>query len=219
MYAQNERLEVDTTIVDNKYREDQFYAAVTYNLLAKKPSEVSQSGFSSGFHGGYIRDMPINPRRNLAIGLGIGLSTNSYNQTLQIIETSPGEYNYSIINDRDISFSKNKFSTYILEFPVQFRWRTSTATSYDFWRIYTGFKIGYVFYTSSKFVGQPSDTKLSNIEDFNKVQYGFTMSAGYDTINVYVYYSLKDLFSSDAQIDGSPIEMNPIKIGLIFYIL
>ena len=86
------------TVVDDKYREDQFYVSVTYNLLGNKPSGVSQSGFSSGFHFGFIRDMPINEKRNVAIGLGLGFSSNSYNQTLLISEEN-SELNYSVLND------------------------------------------------------------------------------------------------------------------------
>ena len=53
---------------DDLYREDQFYFGVTYNLLGKMPQEMSQNGFSSGFHLGFIRDMPINKNRNITFG-------------------------------------------------------------------------------------------------------------------------------------------------------
>ena len=206
------------TVVDDKYREDQFYVSVTYNLLGNKPSGVSQSGFSSGFHFGFIRDMPINEKRNVAIGLGLGFSSNSYNQTLLISEEN-SELNYSVLNDT--SFSKNKFTTYLVELPIEFRWRTSTKIDYDFWRIYTGVKFGYVFYNSTKYNGSPNDIKLSIIEDFNKLQYGLTISAGYSNVNFHFYYALNTIFNSDAKLNNSatPIDMNAIKIGLIFYIL
>ena len=207
------------TVIDNNYKEDQFYISVTYNLLGKKPEGVSQSGFSSGFHFGFIKDMPINKKRNKAIGIGLGLSTNSYNQTL-LIEENNGTYNYSNLDD-DVSFSKNKFTTYIVEMPIEYRWRTSTAEDYDFWRIYTGFKIGYVVHNSSKFNGSPNDIKLSNIKDFNAFQFGLTLSAGYSNVNFHFYYALNSIFDSNAKINstGEAVEMNAIKIGLIFYIL
>jgi len=206
-------------VVDKNYREDQFYISVTYNLLGNKPDNVNQSGFSSGFHLGYIRDMPINEKRNMAIGIGLGLSTNSYNQKLLITEEN-GSFSYTVLDD-DVSFSKNKFTTYLLEMPIEFRWRTSTATDYDFWRIYGGLKIGYVVHNSSKFRGQPEDIKLSNINDFNTLQYGLTLSAGYSNVNFHFYYALNNIFDSNAKVDatGQAVEMNAIKIGLIFYIL
>ncbi|MEZ4855129.1 MAG: porin family protein [Gelidibacter sp.] len=209
---------IDTTNVDLRYREDQFYIGVTYNLIGKKPKDVSQSGFSSGFHFGFIRDMPINEKRNVAIGLGLGLSSNSYNQNM-LIEPDTNGYHYSVIDESIESIKKNKFTTYLVEAPLEFRWRTSTAKDYKFWRIYTGFKVGYVFYSSSKYRGSLGTIKNSNLSDINKLQYGLTFSAGYSTWNFHVYYGLNPLFKNSAQINGEAVKMNSIKIGLMFYIL
>ena len=99
------------TVIDEKYREDQFYVSVTYNLLGNKPDGVSQNGFSSGFHFGFIRDMPLNKKRNLALGLGLGFSTNSFNQKLLISESN-GTYDYTVLGD--VSFSKNNFTTFLI---------------------------------------------------------------------------------------------------------
>ena len=48
---------------DPKYREDQFYLALTYDFMENKPAGMSQQGLSSGVHLGVIRDMPINEKR------------------------------------------------------------------------------------------------------------------------------------------------------------
>ncbi len=207
-----------TTVVDDKYREDQFYVSVTYNLLGNKPDGVSQSGFSSGYHFGFIRDIPINKRRNLALGVGIGLSANSYNQTLQISKND-NDFQYVVLNDNEIAYSKNKFTTYLVEFPIEFRWRTSTAIEYDFWRIYTGVKFGYILFNSSKFNSAGNDIKLSNIDDFNAFQYGLTFSAGYSNISFHLYYGLNQIFNNATLEDGASIDMNSVRIGLMFYIL
>lgn len=207
-------------VIDTQYREDQFYAGITYNLLGSKPNEVKQSGFSSGYHFGFIRDFPINQRRNVAIGVGFGVSSNSYNNTL-LISDSAGKLNYTVLKDKDVSYDKNKFTNYAFELPIEFRWRTSTATSYDFWRIYTGMKIGYVVYSSTKFQSGEGDIRLSGVEDINKFQYGLTFSAGYSNISFYIYYALNKMFKPEAIVSGSrePVGMNAIKIGLMFYIL
>lgn len=201
------------------YREDQFYAAVTYNLLSEKPNDVTQSGFSSGFHFGFIRDMPINKDRDFAIGLGLGLSANSYNQKNMLIEETDRNIQFHIIDEGDYNVSKNKFTTYVLEMPLEIRWRTSTAASYNFWRIYTGFKVGYVFYNSTKFLSEAGNQRLSNIDSFNRFQYGLTLSAGYNTWNFHVYYGLNPIFDAKTQSDNKSVDMKSIKIGLMFYIL
>lgn len=207
------------TIIDEKYREDQFYFSLTYNLLAQKPDGLSQQGFSAGFHLGFIRDFPINERRNWALGVGLGLSSNSYNQNMLIAEQPNGEYSYAIIDEDSISFSKNKFTTYLIEVPLELRWRTSTAKDYKFWRIYTGIKFGYVFYNSSKFDGSIGKLKNANITDINGLRYGITFSAGYSTWNAHIYYGLNSLFDKSATIEGQAIDLTSVKIGLMFYIL
>ncbi len=205
------------TDLDTLYREDQFYFGVTYNLLGKLPQGMSQNGFSSGFHIGFIRDMPINKSRTVAIGLGLGYSANSFNQNLLISEDGQGMFNYEIVDNT--TFTKNKFSMHLVEVPFEFRWRTSTPDSYKFWRIYTGFKLGYVFATTSKFNSSEQNIELKNIDDFEKIQYALTLSVGYSTWNAYLYYAINPIFKNAAKVNGKSIDINAIKIGLIFYIL
>ncbi|WP_452218497.1 porin family protein [Lacinutrix undariae] len=210
---------IDTTEIDSRYREDQFYASITYNILSNKPKGLSQSGFSSGFSLGFIRDMPINKQRNKAIGLGLGLSYSSYNQNLLIRDVSDN-YTYTVLSgDDDQAYTKNKFSTYAIEVPLEYRWRTSTAESYKFWRIYPGFKFSYLLGNQSKHTGDLGEFVYTSNKDFNNLQYGFTMSAGYDNWNFNAYYGLNGIFNNDATIDGEKIDLSVIKIGLIFYIL
>jgi Outer membrane protein beta-barrel domain len=209
----------DVSALYKDYREDQFYASVTYNLLNEKPSGVKQSGFSSGFNLGFIRDMPINERRNVAIGLGLGLSANSYNQKNILISETTNDIEFSIIDESDYNVTKNKFTTYLVEVPLEIRWRTSTASDYNFWRIYTGFKIGYLLYNSTKFMSDIENSKLSNIDSFNKLQYGLTLSAGYGTWNFHLYYGLNPIFDANLQSDNTSVDMKSLKIGLMFYVL
>ncbi|GGI55978.1 porin family protein [Winogradskyella haliclonae] len=204
--------------IDDRYREDQFYASITYNLLSNNPNGVSQSDFSTGFHFGFIRDMPINQKRNWSIGIGLGISSNSYNQNLIITETS-GNINFSIDDGGLGNITKNKFTTYLIDVPFEFRWRTSSAETYKFWRIYPGFKLSYLVYNSSKLKSDLLTTNVSNIDAFNKLQYGLTLSAGYGTWNFQIYYGLNSIFDDTAQLNNQSIDSRAIKVGIMFYIL
>lgn len=217
-FCQTDNDYTDKSELYKNYREDQFYVSITYNLLNLKPDNVNQSGFSSGFHFGFIRDMPINDRRNIAIGIGLGLSSNSYNQNIAITESN-NAIAYNIIDEREINVSKNKFTTYLVEVPLEFRWRTSTASEYNFWRIYSGIKFGYLVYNTTKINSDSGNVKLSNVEDFNRLQYGITLSAGYGTWNFHVYYGLNSIFDNSARLNGESIDMASLKLGLMFYIL
>lgn len=202
--------------IDSLYREDQFYFGFTYNTLTNKPDGLSQSKLSTGFSLGFLRDMPTNKNRTHAIAAGIGLSYNNYNQNLAVYKSDQAP-SYSII-DPDTSFNKNKFSQLLVEVPLEFRWRTSTYESHKFWRIYGGFKLSYLILDRSIFEDAQGKIIVTNNNDFNKLLYGAYISTGYNTINVYAYYGLNSLFKS-AKIEGQPIAMKSLNIGIIFYIL
>jgi hypothetical protein len=181
---------------------------------------------SNGLHIGVIRDMPINKSRTKAIGIGLGYSYNSYFHNLKAVETETGIMYEEI--DSDVNFDRNKYRTHELELPIEFRWRTSKLEEdengsirdkYKFWRVYGGIKFGYIFSGVSKFISDSEKIKFQN-EDFNRFQYGLTLSAGYNTWNFHVYYGLNKLFKdSTMTVDGEQFDMNTIKVGLMFYIL
>ena len=79
--------------------------------------------------------------------------------------------------------------------------------------------MGYVFASSTKHRGSSQSTKYTSIDDFDKLQYGLTLSVGYNTWNAYVYYGLNPIFKKEALLDGKSIDFKAIKIGLMFYIL
>ncbi|XCF06320.1 porin family protein [Tamlana crocina] len=214
MYSQDHSVKE----IDSLYKEDHFYVGVTYNVLVNKPSGIKQSGFSLGFHLGFIKDMPINKSRTWAIGIGLGYSANSFNENLLVSKSNSGEFNYNVIEDKG-TYNKNKFASHLVELPIEFRWRTSTPADYNFWRIYTGFKLGYSFVNTNKHKGDLGDFKYNDNPDFNNLQYGLTLSAGYNTWNLHLYYALNPIFNNNAQINGNTIDMSAIKIGLMFYIL
>ncbi|WP_338731902.1 porin family protein [Mangrovimonas cancribranchiae] len=220
-FSQDNNVVLDSTeSLDKRYKEDQFYFAVTYNLMANKPSDVSQTGFSSGFHLGFIKDMPINKRRNLAIGLGLGLARSSFNHNLLINKDESSTYTFEKLNNLDnVSYTKNRLINYLVEVPLEFRWRSSTADSYKFWRIYSGIKLGYSLYNAAKYKGSLGKITVDNIDGFNKFQYGATLGFGYNTWNFHIYYALTPLFEKQARVNGNTIDINEIRIGLIFYIL
>ncbi|EIA09704.1 porin family protein [Flavobacterium frigoris] len=208
--------EVALIKIDSLYREDQFFFSFTYNTLQQKPTDLAQNKFSTGFSGGFLRDMPVNKDRTIAFATGLGLSYNSYNQNLFISELGQTPV-YSII-DAETAYSKNKFSQLLVDVPIEFRWRTSTYESHKFWRIYGGLKISYLLYNKSTFSDASSKIVVLNNKDFNKVLYGLYISAGYNTINVYAHYGLNSLFKS-ANIEGKSIDMKALNIGVMFYIL
>jgi hypothetical protein len=215
-FAQDANPVFSATKIDSLYREDQFYFGFTLNTLQHKPLGLKQNTFSPGFSTGFLRDMPINKSRTVAIAPGIGFSYNSFNQNIAINVTNQSPV-YSII-DSQTAYSKNRLEQFLVEMPVEFRWRSSTYESYKFWRIYGGFKLGYLLYDKSIYQDGLGKVIVTKNNDFNKFQYGAYISAGYNSINVYAYYGLNSMFKS-VKIGNESLTMNAFNVGIMFYIL
>ncbi|MEZ7494225.1 porin family protein [Leeuwenhoekiella aequorea] len=211
-------VEVDSLKIDTKYREDQFYLGVTFNLLTNKPTSLSQNGFSGGLHLGYIRDMPLNSQRNIALGIGAGFSMNTYNQNLFVGEDTQNQSIFNII-DSSVDYDKNWLSTYLVEMPIQLRWRTSTAANYKFWRVYTGLQLGYVYAYKFNFEETGNQVVQTDVPEFDRYRLGLTFTFGYDTFNFHFYYNLNPFFKDGTLVNGEALELNSFKLGLMFYIL
>lgn len=211
IFAQDDNV---ISVSDSLYREDQFYASLNYNLLQNKPSGYNQYSFSTGLSIGFIRDFPISKNRHWAIGTGVGYSYNNIKHNL-IIEDSGAETTYNVNSDYD----KNKLVLHYVEFPLEIRWRNSTIESHKFWRIYTGFKVSYLFGNKSVYKFNGNEELNRNNQDLNKIQYGPYLSWGYNTINFYAYYGLNPLFKDTKLSNGEELNLNNFNIGFIFYIL
>ena len=207
---------INTITLDKLYKEDQFYVGITYLLLNDLHKDMSQHGFSTGLSFGYIKDIPLNKEGNVGLGIGLGLSSNSLNHNLKISKTEDG-INYEFL-DAD-EFTKNKIATQLVEIPFEIRWRTSTPETYKFWRIYTGVKFGYLIASKVKYKGGGESLSYSNLGAFEKFNYGLTLSAGYNTWNLNLYYGLNSILDNIPNVNDESIKTRTIKIGLIFYLL
>ena len=215
-YSVFSQVSPDFEAVDSLYREDQFYIGVTYNTLVNRPTGISQNKFTPSFSLGVLRDMPINKNRTKAIATGLGYSWNNYNQNILISETN-GAPEYSTITSAT-SYDKNKLTLHSIDIPLEFRWRTSTPESHKFWRIYTGLKFSYLFYTQSKYEDSQTSIKVVGNPDLNKFQYGTYLSIGYNTVNFNIYYGLNPIFKSGV-LNGGSLDVNTLNFGFMFYIL
>jgi len=217
--GQSNLLDKHFSKVDSTYREDQFYIGLGINILIEKPRNMNQSGFSGGFNFGYIRDMPINMRRNISIGVGLGLTLDTYSQNLFIGEQENGETIFEILTN-DIEYTTNRFSTYIVEMPIQFRWRTSSiGDRSSFWRIYSGFNLGYIYYFRSRFEQSQNEINQTDVDELNRTRLSFYFAFGKSKINFFFKYSLNPLFDGKLNNSNEPVRINEIKAGLVFYIL
>lgn len=198
----------------NHYLEDQLYITAYKINLINTPVDYESKGFSNGISFGFIKDIPLNEKKNLGVGLGIGLAVNSFKNNIKLIENN-GVVEVFILKD---DFITNKITTQAIEFPIELRWRTSTLEKFKFWRIYSGAKIAYLYQIKYVYADSSLNYILNKPENLNKLQYGFNINAGYGSFNFYFYYGLKPLYKS-ITINQDKIDIKEIKFGLIIYIL
>ena len=209
LFAQKDSLQLG-----DKYLEDQLYFGITFNQLINQPPGIVGSGFSYGVNAGYIRDFSIVKSGKVALGLGIGYAFDSLKHGFKV-----SSQNATTVLEIDSNIqSASSLRLHTLEFPLELRWRTSTANKYKFWRIYSGIKISYNLKNTIEYTANSILSSYNNIERFNTVQYGLTFSAGYSTFNFNLYYGLTPLFK-DANVGTKSIDTKVIKLGMIFYIL
>lgn len=200
----------DSLAIGDRYWEDQLYLTITYNVLNNQPNSADSNGFSYGISAGYIKDIPLSPQGKFAIGIGVGYNYDSYNHGLIVSDSD-----IQVINDEVLN---SKFKTHTIEFPIQFRWRTSDAVTYSFWRVYSGMKLSYNIYNKFLYDFNSQQVVVDNVDVFNKFQAGFEMSLGYGAFNFYVYYGFTPLYKN-AILNQQRVKTTNAKFGLIFYLL
>ena len=196
--------------VDSSYREDQIYASIGYPLLISKPEGLTQNKLSHTFSLGFIRDMPINRTRNLAIGLGLGLNYNVVYTNLQFID----DMNKSIFVSSDLI---NLWRSLNAEIPLELRWRSSTPTNYQFWRLYAGL-VGH-YSLMAKQSTRTAITETINSLSVQKFRLALRLSIGNNTWNLTYAHPIDSFFDFDKSTQNKSVsELKTAKMGLIFYI-
>lgn len=207
LFSQNDK---DGLKVGERYLEDQLYISITYNSLLRQPKEATSSGFSYGASAGYIRDIPFNRRGRWAIGVGVGYNYDSFNHGLRVDEKG----NLTIPNQ----IAANKIRLHDIEFPIQLRWRTSTAVTYSFWRIYAGVRLNYNFSNTFSYKYNNQIFSYTNIDSYNNFQAGLELAAGYRAFNFYIYYGLTPMYKN-ILMNNQKVNTRIAKFGLVFYLL
>ena len=170
-----------------------------------------QTGFSNNFQIGFVRDMPLNKKGNIALGLGLGYSFDKVVSNLNLDVDEQNKLSFFISEN-----GQNRQTYSSLVIPLAFRWRTSSMNKTDFWRIYTGIK--YKLNFNSRFNFPNGDTiKRDFIREQNS---SFYVAVGYNTWNLFFEYDLNSIYLPSLAL---PNEMYPdvraIRIGLIFFVL
>ena len=196
------------------YKEDQFYIGVSYFMQVKDIDDFKQNGFSGNFQAGFIKDITLDKKNQKALGIGVGFERNRFTSNIQPNINSDNEIDYRLVVSRFLE-SKNELNYSSIVFPIELRWRTSTPDRYDFWRIYTGFKVKRNYYIDS----DPSYGQSLKIENGREWTHSIYLNSGFNTWNISLEYDLNSFLEGKKSDIGEEIDVKFFKIGLVFYIL
>jgi hypothetical protein len=194
------------------FREDQVYLSIAYPYFSDAPGTLIQNKLSYAFSIGFIRDMPINSQRTLAVGVGLGFDQSTlYNNTL--FAQSGNSSNATLIENE---YQQNYLRMQSLAIPLELRWRNATETKHAFWRIHTGVSVHFPMQLKSynkSLTGQVNTTKLPSKGSVLRWNIHF----GFNTWNISIAHDIQPWATFDAS--NKEFGMKFTKIGLIFYIL
>ena len=174
-----------------KYREDQFYIGANYLVIQSDNELIQQNDFSSQIHFGFLRDFPLTRKGNWSIAVGLGSSYTQFQSNL--------DYRIGSISP---NFNSAKYIS--LNLPLEIRWRSSSSTSFSFWRIYLGSQLQYNFISED----------LNMLKKLTTVS---TINLGYNTWNFSVGYDFYNRFINSE--NNSSNQYKLLTVGLIFYVL
>jgi hypothetical protein len=146
---------------------------------------------------------------SFAIGIGITIHNLYWNYRFQ-----GDSLNFQFVKVEDgLNYKRSKLTMPYLELPLEFRLKTKSKVSAAL-----GFKVGYMVYSHSKWVGDDYIYNTSNrliasfkgIKNIEKFAYGPTLRVGYKWFNLTCYYSLSTIFQK-----GTGVDMYPISLGFV----
>ncbi len=203
---------------DAHYLEDQIYFGISYIILKDLPAGMKQNGFSNAIKLGFIRDIPINERRNFGFGVGLGLAWQDFYQNLRIsVDEQTGAIQYTLLTDGE--YTSNAFHFSQIDIPLEIRFRGSTPEKYKFWRVYGGLTISYVYGTSADYITNQVNVSYKDLSIIEPWQFNLHLSAGYGTWNISFSYGLSNLIKNDFQLNGEAFNTKSMDFGFIYYFL
>lgn len=204
--AQSEK---DTTKYENK-RQDMMYIDLSYERLNNTPDGVKQRWFNRGIGVGFMYDQPL-AKSMVSLAIGVGFSSQNIYGNGQPRESVVDSQIVSTLTpfNTGLEYSRNKFVTSYLDFPLELRFRFKPTSHGYNWKFALGAKVGYLFDVHATFENAGGKFKEFNYTNFTKWRYGVELKAGYGKAQAFFYYPLTNLFE-----DGPSQKIKPLTIGI-----
>jgi len=150
-------------------------------------------------------------KSNFGFAIGLGISVHNLYWNYMFVGSNDS-LQFQPIPDT-LGHKRSKLTLPYLEIPLEFRFKTKSKFALGI-----GFKVGYMIYGHSKWVGddylfETNNTLKASFKDIKNIEkftYGPTFRIGYKWIHLNAAYSLSSVFTK-----GKGPEMYPITVGFL----
>ncbi len=201
---------------DGPEKFDRIVLDVNWNQWIKTPENINQGIFSFGVSAFLFKDIPLHAKSNFSFAFGIGFDSQNFHHDGQFVfeqDLNGDIYTDLVLLPEDYVFYKNKIAMNYVDVPIEFRIRTMNRTLEDRmkfnFRLYLGFKGGFLVNDHLKITDTESKTKVFNLPNSMLYRYGPTIRIGFNKIAFNAFYSLTTLFEKD-----TGVALTPYSIGV-----
>jgi hypothetical protein len=181
---------------------DWIFIDITKDGWLNNPTGIRTKLWSPGTTISVYRDLKFgNGFFGFAFGLGISSHNVHHNGLFE-------HGNKTEITPRTDNYQLNKLTATYLEAPFELRFRTGSEKPF---RIYPGFKFGYLVGMHSKWVDETGKWKFYSFDNADPIRFGPTFRMGYGVFGLYGFYGLNSIFRS-----GRGPELIPFSIGVSY---
>lgn len=206
-----------TAYSDGPEKVDHIVIDLNWTSMMDMPSSVEQKYHRNIGAGAYLfHDHPMNKKSTLAWAIGVGFSSFNihHNATFVYEPLANGTTYTNMIPFADsVKYRLNKHSLSYLEVPFELRIRSMKSSTEERkrsnFKLYMGFKAGYLFNIHSKYIDDGLKIKLFTFNNKLLYHYGPTLRIGFKKLTLNAFYSLTPLF-----IEGRGVKVHPFSIGI-----
>lgn len=191
--------------------EDRFLITFNTDGWLNTPDGVELRPYSLGIESHIMYDYQFG-KSIISFSWGYGFSShNVHHNGFFAADTTNAELTRLYPFEKNYNYRKNKLHATYLEIPVELRLRTHNDSPF---KLYAGFKIGYLVNVHSKTRDDNGKTKFYGLDNVMKLRYGVTGKIGFNAWAISGFYSLTPLIT-----EGKGDQLIPYSIGISFFLL
>lgn len=191
--------------------EDRFLITFTNDGWLGAPDNINLRPYSLGIESHIMYDHQFG-KSILSFSWGYGFSShNVHHDGFFATDTTNAQNTRLYPFQKNYTFTKNKLHATYIEVPLELRLRTKSDSPF---KLYAGFKVGYLVNLHSKTKDAAGKRKFYGIDNVMKLRYGVTGKIGFNTWALSGFYSLTPLL-----IEGRGDQLIPYSIGISFFLL